>query len=71
MLKENCKVGMKVTTTGDTMHSSRSGSASCNKEHIDGYITVKSLYPSYARVGYNGTSAKFGYNQIHPYWSDK
>lgn len=71
MLKENCKVGMKVTTVGDTMHSRRDGSFCCIHESNDGYITIMELHPSYLKIGYRSTSAKFKYNQVHPYWGDK
>lgn len=71
MLKRNCKKGMKVTTTGNTIYAERSDSLSCIREERDGYITVQTVYNDYAVIGYIGTAGRFKYKQVHPYFGDK
>lgn len=68
MLNLNCVKGMKVITTGDTMHYKRKQSPSCNREKRDGYITIISLHENYIRIGYPGINGKFRYEQVHPYF---
>jgi hypothetical protein len=73
MLKENCKAGMKVTTTGNPSSGERDKSPCCLEENKIGYLTIKN--DDYTRTlvkTLSGThSVYFGYGQLHPYWGDK
>jgi hypothetical protein len=70
----NCKVGMKVTTVGDSMESLRSNSNCCAEEKRQGFVYIKKIYKDSVRVCYSmvhGTHTRFNVNSVHPYFGGK
>ena len=75
MMRINCKVGMKVTTTGDTWGLPREQSSCCKNEALVGFTTVmkvNSRDSDMATIGFTnrneGTnSTRFKYENIHMY----
>jgi hypothetical protein len=74
VLRENCKIGMKVTTIGCTNEPlEREDSETCKAEGRYGYSVIKEINARYIRVKSkdNEWHATFNYENIHPYWGDK
>ena len=74
MLLINCVKGVKVTTTGDTFHGTRTSSTCCNAEKSKGYLIIDNS--SKTAIGVITDSrrtspiAYFNLDQIHPYGGD-
>jgi hypothetical protein len=72
MLRENCKPGMKVTTTGKTARGGkRSASACCKGQEKVGFVTLRNKFEDKIEVTHEGYVTEFYFDQIHPYWGDK
>lgn len=72
MRLENCKMGMKVITTGRTARNvARDSSECCKGEKEIGYVTLGYKFKDKIEVKYERYVTEFYFDQIHPYWGDK
>lgn len=70
----NCKIGMKVTTVGDSIESARSDSNCCREEGEQGFVYIGKVYEESVRVCYAmeyGTDTRFKVSSVHPYFGGK